>query len=216
MATSRGRRTVLARLVLVAVALAPVGCTQLEVERTLPDGSRQAYRFVAFKPSLEVRPDAFRIMPYGRTDDGYPVEVMMPRDGRGRTLYRVTPPAADPIYFEAVRREKPVTLRELLEMHDPAMPEVQVAPRAGGMHCLRLRADLDRDLAVLETSPDGLAWTAVLAGPVPAVALGAVERGMRRIEFENGHGPWIVEADSTFPIVTVRLDDEPVAVRPIG
>lgn len=216
MATSNGRRMVLAGLVLVAVTLAPVGCTQFEVERTLPDGSRQAYRFVAFKPSLEVRPDAFRIMPYGHTDDGYPVEVMMPRNGRGRTLYRVTPPAAEPIHFEAVHREKPVTLRELLEMHDPAMPEERVTPRSGGMHCLRLRADLDRNVAVLESSLDGLGWTAVVAGPVPMVALRAVELGMRRIEFENGYGPWIVEADSTYPIVTVRLDDEPVAVRPIG
>ncbi|NBX25246.1 MAG: hypothetical protein EBQ99_04255 [Planctomycetes bacterium] len=206
--------SVVARLTLVATALVPVGCTQLEVERTLPDGSRQSYRFVAFKPSLEVRPDSFRISPWGHTDEGYPVDVLVPRDGRGRTLYRVSPPGNQPMYFESVRQEKPVTLRELLDMHHDGMPEV--APRRAGLHCLRLRADLDQDVALLETSPDGQDWTAVAAGPVPSVALVAAQRGMRRIEFENGFGPWSVEADSTFPLVTVRLDDEPVAVRPIG
>jgi hypothetical protein len=210
----QGPVSVVARLALVATALVPVGCTQLEVERTMPDGSRQSYRFVAFKPTLEVRPDSFRIAPWGRTDEGYPVDMLVPRDGRGRTLYRVSPPGSEPMYFESVRHEKPTTLRELLEMHDDRMP-VEV-PRSTSMHCLRLRADLDRDVALLETSPDGQAWTAVSAGPVPAVALVAAQCGMRRIEFENGYGPWSVDADSTFPLVTVRLDDEPVAVRPIG
>jgi len=205
-----------ARLALMAVAIAPAACTQFEVERTLPDGSRQSYRYVAFKPSLEVRPDGFRIMPWGQTDDGYPVELMVPRDGRGRTLYRVSPPGSDPLYFEAVRRDKSPTVRELLEMHDTGMPEVSPAIRSTERQCLRLRADLDQDLALLESSIDGCTWTPVLAGPIPSVALGAVERGMRSVEFENSHGPWRIAADSTFPLVTVRLEEQPVAVRPIG
>ncbi|MFM7808744.1 MAG: hypothetical protein ACKPEA_12610, partial [Planctomycetota bacterium] len=76
---TRRKGGIVARLALVATALVPAGCTQLEVERTLPDGSRQSYRFVAFKPSLEVRPDAFRIAPWGQTDEGYPVDVLTPR-----------------------------------------------------------------------------------------------------------------------------------------
>jgi hypothetical protein len=203
-----------ARLSLLATALVPVGCTQLEVERTLPDGSRQSYRFVAFKPSLEVRPDSFRISPWGRTDEGYPVDLLVPREGRGRTLYRVSPPGADPLYFESARQDKPVTLRELLDMHDSRVPDL--SPRSSAMRCVRLRADLDQDVALLETSMDGEVWIPVAAGPVPAVAMQAAQHGLRRIDFENSHGPWSVAADSTFPLVTVWLDDQPVAVRPIG
>lgn len=216
MGQARRAGGVVARLALVAVALMPVGCTQLEVERMLPDGSRQRYRYVAFKPSIELRPDAFRIMPWGTTDEGYPVDLLVPKDGQGRTLYRVSPPGSDPMYFEGVRREKPRPLHELLEFRRPIDSEGSQSPRSASVRCLRLRADLETDTALLETSADGVTWQPLMAGPVPVVALGAAERGMRRIEFENAFGPWQVSADSRFPLVTVRFDDEPVAVRPIG
>jgi hypothetical protein len=205
-------------VVVVALSAMVAGCTQLEVERQLPDGSMQRYRFVAFKPSIEIRPHEFRIVPEGYTDHGYPIDRLTPITG-GRTLYRVTPPMGAPLFFESAPARKPVDERELLQLHlrEPQpWPAPQPGSKSGPMTTYRLRVDMPLNQAWLDRSWNGIDWHAVRVGSVSQVALAAAERGFRRADFADATGLWLVQADSRFPLASVWLEDSLMQVEPIG
>jgi hypothetical protein len=205
-------------MVAVAMSAAFTGCTQLEVERQLPDGSLQRYRFVAFKPSIEIRPHEFRIVPDGYTDHGYPIDRLVPIDG-GRTLYRVTPPMGAPLFFEQAPARKTVDEHELLQLHlrDPELwPAPQPGMKSGAMTAYRLRVEMPLNQAWLDRSWDGIDWRTVRAGSVSQVALAAAEHGIRQADFSDATGLWLVQVDSQFPLASVWLDGWLMQVEPIG
>jgi hypothetical protein len=213
------RQGCLAWMAAVALSAAVTGCTQLEVERQLPDGSLQRYRFVAFKPSIEIRPHEFRIVPDGYTDHGYPIDRLIPIAG-GRTLYRVTPPMGAPLFFEPEPARKPVDERELRQLHvrDPELwPAPQPGIKSGVVARYRVHADLFLDQARLDRSWDGgIGWQVLRAGSVSQVALEAAEHGIRDADFADATGSWAVQVDARFPLVSVWLDEALVQVQSIG
>lgn len=203
-------------ITVVGAVLTCGGCTQLEVERTLPDGSRQRYRFLEFKPAVEITPARFRIVPHGRTQQGYPIERIVPIDGGGPPIYRVVPPVGAPIYFEpdpSAAGPKPA-IRWRMDAAPDADAPIAMSPESGIR--LRLQADVELDEARLERSDDGQTWMTVASGRVGPVAKSAAEHGIRSLSIESEEGQWTVDADPVFPLATVRLEGQIVMVRPLG
>ena len=54
-----------------------------------------------------VRPDQFEVRSAGSTEDGFPVEEIVRRDGKGTRYYRVTPPVGEPLFFREIPRARP-------------------------------------------------------------------------------------------------------------
>ena len=81
---------------LVALAIG-VGCASVEVEQRNPDGSTWRQKSVVFAPEVELRPNEFTVSSGGVTSDGFPIEVLTPRSGKGPTYFRVLPPGQPPL-----------------------------------------------------------------------------------------------------------------------
>jgi len=194
----------------MAVMAGAMACTSQEFTIEQPDGTVQTYRQVQLHPNLIVRPDQFEIRSAGATDEGFPVEVIIRRDGKGDTVYRVTPPLGDPVFFRQVAPGKPSTGTTPSRATD--VPMTPVAERTS-FDAYRVRVDLSLDAAELEGRRSDGAWTAVAHGGIASVARVAASRGLLPLEFDNEAGSWRLSVDRRFPLATLRRNGEIVQVR---
>lgn len=193
-----------------AVMAGAVACTSQEFTVEQPDGTVQTYKQVQLHPNLIVRPDQFEIRSAGATDEGFPVEVIIRRDGKGDKVYRVTPPGSDPIFFKQVTPPKPsIGTTPPAATESPAAPAVERA----AFDAYRVRFDLTIDAAELDGRVGDGAWSAVAHGGMASVARVAASRGLLPLAFENEAGSWRLTADRRFPLITLRRNGELVQVR---
>jgi len=200
------------RLARLGALLALGACTAQEFTVRDPDGSERSFRHIELHPKFVVRPDQVEIRPAGATDDGFPVEEIVRRDGKGGRYFRVQPPFGEPLFFREVPKPRPGPPRArpgttVDEAPEPIFPEF--APGAE----LRVTAQLDPEFATLEARVEGGAWTPVAHGSFERVALAAAAHGMEPLEFTNELGSWRVDIDGRFPMATVRLEGSVVEVR---
>lgn len=192
------------------VMAAAVACTSQEFTVEQPDGTVQTYRQIQVHPHLVVRPDQFEVRPAGVTDDGFPVEVIVRRDGKGEQLYRVMPPVGEPLFFRRMPAGKSGPgIRPPTETEVSPQPTSEVV----AYDAFRARVDLSIDSAELEGRRGSGPWVPVARGDIAAVTRVAAGRGVLPLEIENELGVWRITADRRFPMVTVRHDGEVLQVR---
>ncbi|NDF54025.1 MAG: hypothetical protein EB145_07520, partial [Proteobacteria bacterium] len=169
------------KIALTVACLGGAACTAQEVEVRQPDGTRQTYRNIAFHPHFDMRPDQITVRDAGTTDDGFPVVQIQRKDGKGGLVFKVTPPGAEPLYFEATPVAKPAGTGTTpsTATDAPAKP----VRRAVGIDAARVEADLSIDRACLLTrvAPEG-PWTPVCQGSLARVASAAAELGVLPLE----------------------------------
>ena len=204
--------TVWNRLARLGALLALGACTAQEFTVRNPDGSERTFRHVELHPHLVVRPDQFEVRSAGTTDDGFPVEEITRRDGKGLRYYRVTPPVGEPLFFREMPRPRPngPTARPGSAADEAPTP---IFPESAPCEELRVTAAFEPERAVLEGRSVGGAWMQVAQGSFEQVALVAARHGMTPIEFQNDLGIWSVAVDRRFPLATVRLHGAVVQVR---
>ena len=194
----------------VAVMAAAVACTSQEFTVEQPDGTVQTYKQVQVHPHLVVRPDQFEVRSAGATDDGFPVEVIIRRDGKGEQVYRVTPPVGEPLFFRKVARPRPTPGTTAPTTTDAPTRRV---PERSDCDAYRVRVDLTLDSAELDGRRGDGEWFVVSSGGVAEVARVAAGHGLLPLEVENHAGCWRLTADRRFPMATLRRDGEVVQVR---
>jgi hypothetical protein len=199
-------------LVRVGALLALGACSTQEYTVRNPDGTVITYRNTEFTPHFEVRPDQFVVRPAGRTEDGFPVEEIVRRDGKGTRFYRVTPPFGKPLFFRELPRGKPdgpgtSPIETLDEAPRP------IAPESAPCDEIRVTAQMYPEHAMLEGRQMDGPWQTIVSGSFEEVARAAASRGMTPIEFQNEFGSWKISVDRRFPMTVVRLHGEIVAVR---
>ena len=195
---------------MVAVLAGAAACTSQEFTVEQPDGTVQTYRQVQLHPHFVMRPDQFEVRSAGATDDGFPVEVIIRRDGKGDQVYRVTPPVGEPIFFRQVAPAKPskgVTPPGATD--SPGAPVAERKP----FTAYRVRADLSLDACEIDGRDAEGVWVQVAHGDLASVARAAAARRLLPLEVENAFGSWRLSADRRFPMVTLRLHGEVVQVR---
>lgn len=200
------------RLVRVGALLALGACTAQEFTVRNPDGSERTFRHVELHPHLVVRPDQFEVRSAGSTEDGFPVEEIVRRDGKGTRYYRVTPPVGEPLFFREVPRVKPGRpgtrpIRSVDEVPQPIFPESAPCDE------IRVTAQMQPEHATLEGRLVDGPWCTIASGSFEQVARAAASRGMTPVEFQNEFGTWKISIDRRFPMSVVRLHDEIVEVR---
>ena len=194
----------------MAVMAGAMACTSQEFTIEQPDGTVQTYKQVQLHPHLVVRPDQFEIRGAGATDEGFPVEVIIRRDGKGDQLYRVTPPGSEPIFFRQVAPAKPSTgTKPPAATEAPAPPAVERA----SFDAYRVRVDLSLDAAELDGRRGDGPWCAVAHGGIAAITRVAASRGLLPLCYENDAGSWRLAVDRRFPLATLRRNGEIVQVR---
>ena len=200
------------RLVRIGVLLALGACTAQEFTVRNPDGSERTFRHVELHPHLVVRPDQFEVRSAGATEDGFPVEEIVRRDGKGTRYYRVTPPIGEPIFFREIPRAKPGRPAARPISVADEVPE-PIFPESAPCHEIRVTAQMQPEQALLEGRTVDGPWLALASGTFEQVARAAAARGMTPIEFHNELGPWRLSVDRRFPMAVVRLHGEIVEVR---
>jgi len=200
------------RLVRVGALLALGACTAQEFTVRNPDGSERTFRHVELHPHLVVRPDQFEVRSAGSTEDGFPVEEIVRRDGKGTRYYRVMPPVGEPLFFREVPRVKPGgpgtrPIRSVDEVPQPIFPESAPCDE------IRVTAQMQPEHATLEGRLVDGPWCTIASGSFEQVARAAASRGMTPVEFQNEFGTWKISIDRRFPMSVVRLHDEIVEVR---
>jgi hypothetical protein len=148
----------------------------------------------------------------GATEDGFPVEEIVRRDGKGTRYYRVTPPVGEPLFFREVprtRRDMPVT-RPVNTTDEAPTP---IFPESAPCTEVRVTAQLDPEHALLEGRSGEGPWLALAQGGFESVALRAAAQGMLPLSFENEFGTWSLSVDRRFPLAVVRLEGQVVQVR---
>lgn len=200
------------RLVRLGALLALGACTAQEFTVRNPDGSERTFRHVELHPHLVVRPDQFEVRSAGTTDDGFPIEEITRRDGKGFRYYRVTPPVGEPLFFRETprpRRAEP-TVRPSSAADEAPTP---IFPESAPCSEVRVTVAFDPERAVLEGRSDGGAWIHLAQGSFEQAAMAAARHGMTPLEFRNDFGTWSVAVDRRFPLATVRLHGAVVQVR---
>lgn len=190
-----------------------VGCASVEVEQRNPDGSTWRQKSVVFAPEVELRPNEFTVSSGGVTSDGFPIEVLTPRSGKGPTYFRVVPPGQPALQFRAnspVRRTSPSAVPPATD-HPFETPPVECA----GFDAYRVHVDLLGDVAELQVRTGSQPWRTLASGPAGLVARAAVQAGIQSAEFVNEFGAWRVTVDARFPLLCTRLDGRVVHVRGI-
>lgn len=185
-------------------------CTSQEFTVEQPDGTVQTYKQVQLHPNLIVRPDQFEVRSAGATDEGFPVEVIIRRDGKGDRIYRVTPPVGEPVFFRQVAPTRPGRTFERPAQTDA--PGTRVAERAPIDRC-RVQVDLSLDAAKVEGQRGDDPWFTIAQGDLVGVTRVAAARGLLPLAFGNEAGAWSLAVDRRFPLATLRRDGELVAVR---
>lgn len=198
------------RGLVVAAATTGAACTSQEFTIERPDGTVQTYRQIEVHPHLVVRPDQFEVRPAGVTDDGFPVDRITRRDGKGVRVYRVTPPVGEPLFFREVTAPKPARgVASPTETDAPAPGAVERASYASW----RARLELSLDTAELEGLGRDGTWVSVACGDVASVTRVAAAAGLLPLEMPGESGTWRVTVDRRFPMATLRLDGALVQVR---
>jgi hypothetical protein len=200
------------RLVRIGVLLALGACTAQEFTVRNPDGSERTFRHVELHPHLVVRPDQFEVRSAGSTEDGFPVDEIVRRDGKGTRYYRVTPPIGEPLFFREIPRPKPgrPVARPISVVDEVPQP---IFPESAPCDEIRVTAQMQPEHALLEGRVVGGPWLPIASGTFEQVARSAASRGMTPIEFQNELGPWRLSVDRRFPMAVVRLHGEIVEVR---
>lgn len=193
-----------------AVMVGAVACTSQEFTIEQPDGTVQTYKQVQLHPKLVVRPDQFEVHSGGTTDEGFPVEIIIRRDGKGDTVYRVTPPVGEPVFFRQVAPAKPSTRTTPPTTTDA--PVKPVAERAV-FDAYRVRVDLSLDAAELEGRRGDGPWAPVAHGGLASVTRAAASRGLLPLDIDDESGAWRLTVDRRFPLATLRRNGELVQVR---
>lgn len=193
-----------------AVMAGATACTSQEFTVEQPDGTVQTYRQVQLHPHFVMRPDQVEVRSAGATDEGFPVEVIIRRDGKGDQVYRVTPPGGDPIFFRQVAPAKPS--RGVAPPTATDMPAAPVVERAA-FDAYRAQVDLSLDAARLDGRRGDGSWCALSQGDIATVVRTAASRGLLPLAFENEAGSWRLTADRRFPLATLRRNGEVVQVR---
>lgn len=197
----------------VGALLLGVGCTSLEVEQRNPDGSIWRQKSVVFAPEVELRPNEFIVSSGGVTSDGFPIEVLTPRHGKGPTYFRVSPPGQPALQFRSnqpTRRASPSASPPAPD-HPFETPPVELT----GFDTYRVHLDLLADTAMLQVRTESQPWRTLASGPSGLVARAALQAGIQRAEFVNEFGSWRVTVDARFPMLCTRLDGQVVQVRGI-
>ncbi len=200
------------RLVRIGALLALGACTAQEFTVRNPDGSERTFRHVELHPHLVVRPDQFEVRSAGSTEDGFPVEEIVRRDGKGTRYYRVTPPVGEPLFFREIPRARPggpvarpMTIPD--EVPQPIFPESAPCDE------IRVTAQMQPEHATLEGRLVDGPWCTIASGSFEQVARAAASRGMTPVEFQNEFGSWKISIDRRFPMSVVRLHGGIVEVR---
>lgn len=200
------------RLVRIGALLALGACTAQEFTVRNPDGSERTFRHVELHPHLVVRPDQFEVRSAGSTEDGFPVEEIVRRDGKGTRYYRVTPPVGEPLFFREIQRARPggpvarpMTITD--EVPQPIFPESAPCDE------IRVTAQMQPEHATLEGRLVDGPWRTIASGSFEQVARAAASRGMTPVEFQNEFGSWKISIDRRFPMSVVRLHGGIVEVR---
>jgi hypothetical protein len=200
------------RLVRIGALLALGACTAQEFTVRNPDGSERTFRHVELHPHLVVRPDQFEVRSAGSTEDGFPVEEIVRRDGKGTRYYRVTPPVGEPLFFREIPRARPggpvarpMTITD--EVPQPIFPESAPCDE------IRVTAQMQPEHATLEGRLVDGPWRTIASGSFEQVARAAASRGMTPVEFQNEFGSWKISIDHRFPMSVVRLHGGIVEVR---
>ena len=200
------------RLVRIGALLALGACTAQEFTVRNPDGSECTFRHVELHPHLVVRPDQFEVRSAGSTEDGFPVEEIVRRDGKGTRYYRVTPPVGEPLFFREIPRARPggpvarpMTITD--EVPQPIFPESAPCDE------IRVTAQMQPEHATLEGRLVDGPWRTIASGSFEQVARAAASRGMTPVEFQNEFGSWKISIDRRFPMSVVRLHGGIVEVR---
>lgn len=200
------------RLVRIGALLALGACTAQEFTVRNPDGSERTFRHVELHPHLVVRPDQFEVRSAGSTEDGFPVEEIVRRDGKGTRYYRVTPPVGEPLFFREIPRARPggpvarpMTITD--EVPQPIFPESAPCDE------IRVTAQMQPEHATLEGRVVDGPWRTIASGSFEQVARAAASRGMTPVEFQNEFGSWKISIDRRFPMSVVRLHGGIVEVR---
>lgn len=200
------------RLVRLAALLALGACTAQEFTVRNPDGSERTFRHVELHPHLVVRPDQFEVRSAGATEDGFPVEEIVRRDGKGTRYYRVTPPVGEPLFFRELpraRRDLPVS-RPITVTDEAPSP---IFPESSPWTEIRVTAELEPECARIEGRAGEGPWLPLSQGSFESVALFAAAQGMLPLQFENEFGAWLLSVDRRFPIAVLRLHGQVVRVR---
>lgn len=187
-------------------------CTAQEFTVRDPDGSERSFRHIELHPKFVVRPDQVEIRPAGATDDGFPVEEIVRRDGKGGRYFRVQPPFGEPLFFREVPKPRPGPPLARPGTAVDEVPQPIFEEFTSGAE-LRVTAQLDPEFATLESRTEGGAWISVAHGSFERVALAAAAQGMEPLEFTNDFGSWRVDIDRRFPMATVWLEGTLVQVR---
>lgn len=200
------------RLVRIGALLALGACTAQEFTVRNPDGSERTFRHVEFHPHLVVRPDQFEVRSAGSTEDGFPVEEIVRRDGKGTRYYRVTPPVGEPLFFREIPRARPGSPVARPTTITDEVPQ-PIFPESAPFDELRVTAQMQPEHALLEGRVTDGPWRAIATGSFEQVARAAASRGMTPFDFENEFGSWRVSVDRRFPMAVVRLHGDVVEVR---
>jgi|GEM_PF-1718239 len=193
------------------VAAVMAGCSSLEYERTNPDGSKERLGIRQLDPNLEVKPGQFKITPHGHTDEGWPIEQMVPNSGKGPIIYKVVPPGYLPIYFQPNQSSTPTAKPTTTQTEtNREASVVKSVPRFDTYHAL---CNLDADYGMLEIRTGDGPWVLLAQGSIDSVLRVGIANGIHPMEFENEFGAWKVTVDKKYPLVCTRFNGVIVNVR---